>query len=312
MTAAAATVLVVAITAAVLDTWPIARAAVARGLVHLAGLIVRSRRDEFLAELAFLQKDLNSTGLSYAFGACLGSLLERLAAWSERAQVPAVSTLAGPRVFVPSGVIVGLIAARGTGRSTVTNIVTRLGSTPVGGAVQVTDIQLPPERSAPRCGDDLIDNLSVAENILIADRAVHGSRIIGRTRAIQMASDALARLGIRDIDPASLVGSLDRGCRALVALAVAVQSQPSTIIFEDPSLSTASRLEVVAVLDTIRRQGIGVVMISHDIGEICSIADRITVLRNGEVAYEAETSQLTPADIIRHLVGEDRPLSSGG
>ena len=288
---------------AAVEASPANRFRLARLLARAAGLVVPGRRREFSAELSYLQHDLGQDGLAYAGGTCVAALAERAATLVDRGTRPALASADGPLVTVPSGAIVGLIAGRASGRSTIASVVARPAPTGRPDGVEVADVQLKPDESAHRCGDDLIPTLTVAENLLVVRRSGWRDLVVTPARARSLAAATLRDLGITGLDLDTRVADLGRPERALVALAAAVQSAASTIVFEDPSLSAAGRRRVVEVLERIRRRGVGVVMISHDIGEICSVADRVTVLRNGAVAFEAPTDELTPDDIIRHLVG---------
>jgi energy-coupling factor transporter ATP-binding protein EcfA2 len=292
-----------AMTMAVLEASPASRFRLARLLARIAGLVAPGRRDEFSAELAYLQRDLGEDGLAYATGTWTAALTERAVTWWDRDAGTVLAPATGPLVTVPGGSIVGLIAGRASGRSTIASVVARPAPTAAPNGVEVADVQLRADESAHRCGDDLIPSLTVAENLLVVRRSGWRDLVVSPSRARALAATALEELGVTGIDLDRPVADLGRPDRALVALAAAVQGQASTIVFEDPSLSAAGRRRVVEVLEQIRRRGIGVVMISHDIGEICSVADRVTVLRNGEVAFEAPTEELTPDDIIHHLVG---------
>ena len=121
-------------------------------------------------------------------------------------------------------------------------------------------------------------------------------------RSEALARQWLAELGLTDIDPRTIVGRLGPCQRALVGLACAVRSGSDTVMFDDPSLSDATRHRLDAMITVVRGRGIAVVMASHDVPRIFAVADRVAVLRDGEVAFEAETCAVSPRAVIKQLV----------
>lgn len=128
------------------------------------------------------------------------------------------------------------------------------------------------------------------------------------------AQSALRRFGV-DVDPDALIGDLSAVNRALVAIVRAVSSldrRPggiagSLLILDEPT-AFLPRQEVDMLFQTVRKiaaQGAGVVLVTHDTDEVLSIADRVTVLRDGKVVGVVERADLRRDGLVRLIVGHD-------
>lgn len=283
----------------------------ARVLVVLAGLIYGERRQEFAAELAYLQSDVvGATGLDYALDAILGAAAER--AVSPYRLFNRGYRLAGDpdhgtnllRLAVPEGSVVGLIAGRSIGRATISPV----AAVPDGNIedlwVCVDERQSAADRQPLHLGDNLIDSLTVYENIAVVPTSGRRQWLIGPHRQRERAKDVLARIGAPGINPERLVRDLTRSERAMVAMAAALHSGQSVVVVDDPHLSAPSMARISDALERLRSEGIGVLFLSHDVTEICRIADRVTVLREGAVALEVDAKRISPAELVRQLVAD--------
>jgi D-xylose transport system ATP-binding protein len=120
------------------------------------------------------------------------------------------------------------------------------------------------------------------------------------------ARQLLARFNL-DIDPAAKVSELGVGRQQLVEIAKAIGKRSRILILDEPTAALTEQ-EVAILLDILRdlrRQGIACVYISHKLDEVFAIADRITVLRDGQSIVTLQTSKTTPGEVIRHMVGRE-------
>lgn len=151
----------------------------------------------------------------------------------------------------------------------------------------------------------LVPSMSVADNLFLGQSParfgfVDDKAQLARSRAL------LERFGMA-IDPRRLAGDLPIGSMQLVEIAKALSRQARILIMDEPT-SALSKPEVITLFASIaalKARGCGIVYITHRMEEIEQIADRITVLRDGRVVGSAPAREITPARLIRLMVGRD-------
>ena len=152
----------------------------------------------------------------------------------------------------------------------------------------------------------LFPHLSVAENIALSLERGGSWRRIDRRARRRRASELLDRVAAT-LDPDRLVGTLTMPEQQIVEIAKAIGADARIVIMDEPTASLSDR-EVARLFDVIARLrsgGAGIIYISHRLEEIAAIADRITVLRDGETIATREAREVTRADLIRMMVGRE-------
>lgn len=150
----------------------------------------------------------------------------------------------------------------------------------------------------------LIPQLDVARNIFLGNEPVLKGTFIDRKSLYEKADSLLAELGI-EIDPKCPVGKLSIAERQLIEVAKALSMDAKIIIFDEPT-ATLSRRETEVLFDLIfslKNRGISSIFISHRLGEILPIADRVTVLKDGRVVATKDKNELDIPEMIRLMVG---------
>jgi ABC-type glutathione transport system ATPase component len=114
---------------------------------------------------------------------------------------------------------------------------------------------------------------------------------------------------------ARLPGELSGGQRQRVAVARALVTEPALIILDEPvsALDSANRVEVLEILKGLRAAGVALIFISHDLGSVAGVADRVAVMYQGELVETGPTRQVITAPqhvYTRLLVGSAPTLSS--
>lgn len=214
------------------------------------------------------------------------------------------------------GEVHALIGSNGAGKSTFARIL--CGLTPPGsGKIQFNGHQYAPrsKREAEHAGIvmvlqelNVIGTLSVAENIFL-NRLPRRAGLVRFAALHDQARAALARVGLGDLDPATPAGQLGVGQQQLVEVAGALAQNCRLLILDEPTAALTDP-ETDRLFDNIRRlqaDGVGIIYISHRMDEIRRIANRVTVLRDGRCVATHDAAEVTPASMVREMVGHDLP-----
>ncbi|HXI09099.1 MAG: multiple monosaccharide ABC transporter ATP-binding protein [Bradyrhizobium sp.] len=153
----------------------------------------------------------------------------------------------------------------------------------------------------------LIPLLSIAENIFLSHPPARFGVIDGDA-VYRRARELLAQVGLRE-PPDTLVTELGIGKQQLVEIAKALSKRVRLLILDEPtaSLNEADSAALLDRLIALREQGIASILISHKLNEVARVADRITVLRDGQTVDSLD-SRAAPVDeqrIIRSMVNRD-------
>ena len=110
-----------------------------------------------------------------------------------------------------------------------------------------------------------------------------------------------------DLDPCAMVRTLDASYKQIVEICRALMQDASIIIMDEPttSLTEPEIQRVFAMMRTLKEQGVGIIFISHKLGEVMEICDRFTVLRDGRMVAEGKVAETTPKQLAAHMVGHE-------
>jgi ABC-type sugar transport system ATPase subunit len=153
---------------------------------------------------------------------------------------------------------------------------------------------------------NLMPNLSVEENVFVG-REPNASKFVRWRELRRQTRELLDQLGVH-LNPGSMVRDLSVAEQQMVEIAKALSLNARLVIMDEPT-SALTDTEVAALFDIIqglKQRGLAVIYISHRLEEIFSICDRVTVLRDGQLAGELPIADATPDRIVRLMVG--RPL----
>jgi putative multiple sugar transport system ATP-binding protein len=151
----------------------------------------------------------------------------------------------------------------------------------------------------------LAPNLSIAENIFLGNElATRGLIDWNRTNAA--AAALLDRVGLRE-NPVTPIIDLGVGKQQLVEIAKALSKEVRLLILDEPTaaLNDEDSAHLLDLLRGLRDQGITCVIISHKLNEVMSIADRVTILRDGKTITTMNIAEVTEDKIISGMVGRD-------
>jgi ribose transport system ATP-binding protein len=150
----------------------------------------------------------------------------------------------------------------------------------------------------------LIPTLSVAQNVFLTIEPLTRGGTIDDRRIAQRTAEIFASIGVQ-LDPNASLRRLGTAYWQLTEIAKAIAQNASILIMDEPTASLA-RHESEALFELIERlkaRGISIVYTSHRMDEVFSIADRITVLRNGKDVLTAEIEASSPAAVIEAMLG---------
>jgi rhamnose transport system ATP-binding protein len=168
------------------------------------------------------------------------------------------------------------------------------------GPAQARQLGLAVVHQEPR----LFPDLTVAENVFLghAPRGALGTIDWGAMR--REASAIFAGLGVR-MDPGAIVRGLSMADQQLIEIAKALSIEARVLFLVEPtaSLSAYEVERLFTIVRQTRDRGVAVLFVSHRLDEVFELCDRATVLRDGKHVVTAATADLTPAQLIRHMVG---------
>ncbi len=232
--------------------------------------------------------------------------------------------LGGVSFEVAPGEVHGLLGKNGSGKSTLVKILAGFHAPDAGGrlAFNGESIELPLKpgdfrrlgMSFVHQNLGLVPSLTVLENLRFAHLTTAKSGYIDWKAERAAAREALARFGLA-IDTAERVDRLSPVEKALLAIvrafeevrvATAATGKPGLVLLDEPTpfLPREGVEKLFALVRSIAATGSSVIFISHDIDEVMTITDRITVLRDGLVAGELVTARATHEEVVEAIVGK--------
>jgi ribose transport system ATP-binding protein len=229
-----------------------------------------------------------------------------------------VEALCGVDFELGRGTVLGLVGDNGAGKSTLMKCVAGVHR-PDAGEIRFESRVLTGRdpREIRRLGIEMIHQdlalspqQDVAANIFLGrepTRRLFGLPLglIDQPKLEREARQIIARLGAPLPSVRHPVGQLSTGQQQSVAIARALTAAPKLVIMDEPTAALAVR-EVDHVLELIRelkRQGIAVILISHELADIFAVCDRIVALRRGRVIADAPTAETTMHNLVAHIVG---------
>ncbi len=152
----------------------------------------------------------------------------------------------------------------------------------------------------------LFPELTVAENIAVGQERSGMFGIVNWPKRRRRAKELLDRVGAR-IDPERTAAELSMPQQHLVEIARALGANARVLIFDEPtaSLSEEDAQNLFRVIRELRSSGVGMIYISHRLEELPAIADRVTVLRDGQTIETREMADVSSDQLIRLMVGRE-------
>ncbi len=224
----------------------------------------------------------------------------------------AVRALRQVSLDLQPGEVHALLGENGAGKSTLIKIITGAHQ-PDGGTIEINGKRL--RHLTPALAHKqgiaciyqqpaLFPELTVIENIGLRLESASVWQRVNWARRRTRAGELLQRIGA-DISPTAEVRSLSMPEQQLVEIACAVGTGARIVIMDEPTASLTQKEQrlLFALVRELRAQGVGIIYISHRLEEIFTLADRVTVLRDGESIGTRPVRELDEATLIKLMVG---------
>ena len=223
--------------------------------------------------------------------------------------------LADASLTVLPGEIHGLVGQNGAGKSTLIKVLAGAVQADEGAiAIDGATVSSLDERISQHLGlrfvhqdPSLVPRISVTENIFLGKRLPSRGGFVS-WRAAHASATRTVR-GFADVDVTRRADRLSLSEQSMVAIARAADSTARCVILDEPTAALANT-EVQVVLKAARRlseQGIAVIFVSHRLGEVLEVADRVTVMRDGRTVGVHDTASLDRDRLVTLILGEEGP-----
>ena len=225
-------------------------------------------------------------------------------------EFPGVKALQNVNFTINENEVVALIGANGAGKSTMLKIITGVYEKDSGEMFlfgERVHFSKPAQGKAAGIATiyqelTIIPNLTITENIFINDFKNHP--ITDYKTLNRKAKKIVESLGL-DLDPRTKAGELSVANRQMVEIARAISEEAKIFIMDEPTsaLTSDEKDSLFKVVRHLREQGLGIVFVSHRLGEVFEIADRATILKNGKLVGHYNISDLTEHKMVELMIG---------
>lgn len=228
---------------------------------------------------------------------------------------PGVKALDDVQLHLKPGEVMALLGENGAGKSTLMKILSGV-YTRDSGDIEIFGKKVEGDLNTKKAQElgvaiihqelNMCQHLSVAANMFLGREILKGGRL-DKAEMNRQAREQLAKLGITDLDPNTIVGELTVGRQQMVEIAKALLINAKVLVMDEPSsaLSNAEIVEMFRIVRELRSQGCAIVYISHRLQELHHIVDSITIMRDGHYITEGKFTDFTMEQIIANMVGRE-------
>ena len=225
-----------------------------------------------------------------------------------------VHALKDVNLEVRKGETMALVGENGAGKSTLMKILTGAYQRDSGAIiVDNEEIQKNTTKTAKQHGiaqvyqqAELVEELSVAENICLGEKA-HGRRgIVSWKKMNQLIEELLKHYEI-PLHAETQVKHLSSAMKQFVAIAKVLFRNPKIVIFDEPTavLSDKEVTILFHIIESLKKEGITIIYISHRLEEVFQLSDRVSVMRDGNLVAVLENKKKKKNDLITHMLGKN-------
>ena len=228
-------------------------------------------------------------------------------------QFPGVKALSQVSLSLQHREVLAVIGENGAGKSTLMKILAGV-QTPDSGTLLIegtetwiSDVEVALENGIALIHQELnlCDNLDIAANIFLG-REPSSWSVINQQQTYVESEKLLKRVGL-NVPPQTLVGNLTVGQQQMVEIAKALSINARILIMDEPtsSLSLHESEALFSVIRELKAQGVSVIYISHRLGEVNDLADRVVVLRDGQNAGDLDRHSISHDRMVQLMVGRN-------
>ncbi len=225
---------------------------------------------------------------------------------------PGVRALQNVSMEVRAGEVHALVGENGAGKSTLMRILGGIHQRDAGEIrLRGAPVEITSPLGARRLGISIIHQelnqvpaMSVAENIFLGREPRRGIGVVDWDAMYARAKHLLAELGL-PIDPRRRLSTLTVAEQQLVEIAKALSVDAGMVVMDEPTaaLTVDETERLFGFIRDLRARGVGIIYITHRLDEVFKIADRVTVLRDGQYVGTHPVRELTMDELIRLMVG---------
>ena len=225
---------------------------------------------------------------------------------------PGVQALKGVDFELCAGEVHALVGENGAGKSTLMKILSGLYQADAGeiilkgNRVRVAGIRQMIDAGVSVIYQELnlIQYLSVAENIFLGREPMLSGGFIDWKRMHREVERLLQPFNV-DIHPRSLIRNIGPAYQQVVEIAKALSLNSDIIVMDEPTAAlTGNEVErLFEMINKLKQRGVSIIYISHRLEELARVADRVTIIRDGEKIATGALADFQTEDIIRHMVG---------
>jgi ABC-type sugar transport system ATPase subunit len=218
------------------------------------------------------------------------------------------------------GEVVGLLGDNGAGKSTLIKMISGVHN-PDGGKIffEGKEVKINSPMKALSIGIEtlyqdlaLAENLNAYSNIFLGreklKRILHFINVLDHGFMLDESKKVLDRLKIEIPSLRNRIKSLSGGQRQAVAISRSIYWNAKLLIMDEPTaaLGVSEQKKVLDLVKKLKTQGIGIIIITHQLYDVFSVADRLVILRRGEKVGERITKKTTPDEIVSLMVGAEK------
>jgi D-xylose transport system ATP-binding protein len=227
----------------------------------------------------------------------------------------AVRALSNVDFEVYAGEVVGLVGDNGAGKSTLIKTIAGVGPADEGEIfVNGQKVTISSPQVATRLGIEtvyqdlaLCDNLDVVANLFLGREERSFLRSLDEINMEEQTLTVLKTLDVKIPSTRSLVATLSGGQRQSIAVAKSILRKAQVVLLDEPTaaLGVAQTRQVLNLIRRLRDQGLGVVVISHNLADVFEVVDRVVVLRLGRKVASFDIKATTPEQVVAAITGAE-------
>ncbi len=227
----------------------------------------------------------------------------------------AVQALSNVDIEVYAGEVVGLVGDNGAGKSTLIKAISGVGPSDSGESfVEGQPVKINSPQIASRLGIEtvyqdlaLCDNLDVVANLFLGKEEREFLRTLNETDMERRTLQVLRTLDVKIPSVRTNVASLSGGQRQSIAVAKTILRNAKVVLLDEPTaaLGVAQTRQVLNLIRRLREQGLGVIVISHNLADVFEVVDRVVVLRLGKKVGTFDIKSTTAEQIVAAITGAE-------